>query len=67
MKIQNYGEWDGDKPGGHHPSACTCYRCDEERLAKEAAEEEDRRVAEYDRRVAAPETSKTPSQLIRRW
>ena len=37
---------------GYHPPACTCYRCNEERLARETAEEEDRRVAEYDRRMA---------------
>ena len=52
LKIQNYGEWEGDRPRGPHPPACTCYKCNEERLAKEAAEAEDRRVAEYDRRVA---------------
>ena len=48
MRIQNYG----DHRGRPHPPNCTCWRCNEERLAKEAAEEEDRRVAEYDRRVA---------------
>ena len=52
MKIQNYGDWQGDKPGGHHPPACTCYRCNEERRQLEAAKEEERRVAEYDRRMA---------------
>ena len=52
MKIQNYGEWKGDKPGGHHPPACTCYRCNEERRRLEASKEEERRVKEYDRRVA---------------
>ena len=51
LKIQNYGEWKGDGPGGHHPPACTCYRCNEQRQAEEAAQEEGRRVAEYDRRV----------------
>ena len=52
VRIQNYGEWKGDKPGGHHPPACTCYRCNEERRAEEAAKEEERRAKEYDRRVA---------------
>ena len=51
MKIQNYGEWKGDRSGGHHPPACTCYRCNEERRAEEAAKEEERRVKEYDKRV----------------
>ena len=51
LKIQNYGEWKGDGPGGHHPPACTCYSCNEQRQAEEAAQEEGRRVAEYDRRV----------------
>ena len=53
MKIQNYGGWKGDRPGGHHPPACTCYKCNEERRRLEASKEEERRVAEYDRRVAA--------------
>ena len=52
LKIQNYGEWRGDRRGGHHPPACTCYRCNEERRRIEASKEEERRVAEYDRRVA---------------
>ena len=60
MKIQNYGDWEGDKPRGHHPPACTCYRCNEERLAKEAAKEEERRAAEYDRRVAQSQTRDRP-------
>ena len=37
---------------GHHPPACTCYRCNEQRLVEEATREEERRVAEYNRRVA---------------
>ena len=55
MRIQNYGDDGNDrrrKVRGYHPPACTCFRCNEERLAKEAAEEEQRRVAEYDRRMA---------------
>ena len=56
LKIQNYGDWAGDKRGGHHPPACTCYGCNEERrrleASLEASKEEERRVAEYDRRVA---------------
>ena len=46
MKIQNYGDWKGDKPGGHHPPACTCYRCNKERRQgeQEAAKEEAQRV-----------------------
>ena len=48
MKIQNYGDWKGDKRGGHHPPACTCYRCNEERRQREqeAAKEEAQRVVE---------------------
>ena len=52
LKIQNYGEWEGDKPGGYHPPACTCVKCNEERRQLEASQEEERRVKEYDRRVA---------------
>ena len=68
MKIQNYGDWKGDKRGGHHPPACTCYRCNEQRRAEDAAQEEARRVAEYDRRVAEsreraqPKTRKMPTR-----
>ena len=52
LKIQNYGEWKGDGPRGHHPPACTCYRCNEQRQAEEAGQEEERRAKEYDRRAA---------------
>ena len=56
MRIQNYGD-DGDERRrrlrGYHPPACTCFRCNEERLAKEVADEEGRRAGEYDRRIAA--------------
>ena len=52
MKIQNYGDWKGDKPVGHHPPACTCYRCNEKLRQLEASKEEERRAKEYDRRVA---------------
>ena len=48
-KIQNYDNF-GEK-SGYHPPACTCYRCNEERLARAADGEEGRRAAEYDRRV----------------
>ena len=48
LKIQNYGDWEGDKSGGHHPPACTCVQCTEQRLRLE----EERRAEEYDRRVA---------------
>ncbi len=51
MRVQNYGNWKGDRKGGHHPPACTCYRCNEQRREEEAAQEETRRAAEYDRRV----------------
>ena len=37
LKVQNYGEWLGDKPGGHHPPACTCVDCNEGRKQQEAA------------------------------
>ena len=57
LKIQNYGDWEGDKRGGHHPPACTCYACNEERQRMEAyKEEEEWRVAEYDRRVVQTRT-----------
>ena len=71
LKIQNYGDWKGDKPGGHHPPACTCYQCNEERRQAEASEEEERRVKEYDRRTAEtqarsggekPKSNRSPSQ-----
>ena len=26
LKIQDYGDWEGDKSGGRHPPACTCVR-----------------------------------------
>ena len=29
LKIQNYGNWEGDRKGGHHPPNCTCYGCNE--------------------------------------
>ena len=34
LKIGNYGNWEGDRPGqrpggGYHPPACTCYTCNE--------------------------------------
>ena len=38
MKIPNYGEWAGDKKGGHHPPACTCFQCNEQRNKETAAE-----------------------------
>ena len=56
LKIPNYGDWAGDKEGGHHPPACTCYGCNEERRRLEASKEEERRAAEYDRRVARTRT-----------
>ncbi len=52
LKIPNYGDWGGDGVRGYHPPACTCYRCNEERRRVETSKEEERRVAEYDRRVA---------------
>ena len=48
LKIPNYG---GDDRRGYHPPACTCFACNEERLQREANEEDARRAAEYDRRV----------------
>ena len=56
LKIPNYGDWEGDKRGGHHPPACTCYDCNEERRRLEASREEEHRAAEYDRRVARTRT-----------
>lgn len=34
LKVQNYGEWDGERRNlsGHHPPACTCYRCNEAKM-----------------------------------
>ena len=52
MKVPNYGQWEGDQPGGHHPPACTCYACNELKLRRQTAEEEQRRSAEYERRIA---------------
>ncbi len=34
LKIQNYGEWAGDKRGGHHPPACTCFNCNERKRSR---------------------------------
>ena len=61
MKIQNYGDWEGDRHGGHHPPACTCVRCTERRLRQE----EERRTEEYAKRVARaqpprPDTRRPP-------
>ena len=36
LKIQNYGDWDGETKRGHHPPNCTCYGCNEERTAPTA-------------------------------
>ena len=58
MKIQNYGEWKGSKARGHHPPACTCYQCNEEQRRLKASEEEERRVKEYDKRVAENQARK---------
>ena len=38
MKVQNYGDWRGDRRGGHHPPACTCYKCNEERNKQTAVD-----------------------------
>ena len=47
---------------GYHPHACRCYQCNEQRrdegAAQAAAQEEARRVAEYDRRVAEDRRAK---------
>ena len=62
LRIQNYGDGENEKRRklrGYHPPACTCFACNEEQLTAEAAKEEERRVAEYDRRVAS---SQAPSQ-----
>lgn len=83
MRIQNYGDDGNDrrpKLRGYHPPACTCFRCNEERLAKEAAEEEQRRVAEYDKRVVRAQSkgaqmrsgnrdreANAPTASLRRW
>ena len=41
LKIGNYGNWKGDRPGqrpggGYHPPACTCYTCNEGRTRRAA-------------------------------
>ena len=56
LKVPNYGDWEGDKFGGHHPPACTCYDCNEERRRLEASKEEEHRAAEYERRVGRTRT-----------
>ena len=61
MKIPNYGETPGDGPG-YHPPACTCFACNEVRLRREASQEEERRAAEYDRRVDLAGTGTGPRQ-----
>ena len=66
LRIENYGEWRGDRRGGHHPPACTCYRCNEERRRVEASKQEERRVAEYDRRVAENQRITKAGQNMRR-
>ncbi len=38
LRIGNYGEWSGDRPGGHHPPACTCFDCNEAQNNKDATE-----------------------------
>ena len=62
MKIQNYGDWKGDKPGGHHPPACTCYRCNEERRQLEAFKEEEHRVEESKARSRDKKQQGRPSR-----
>lgn len=62
-KIQNYDDF-GEKEG-YHPPACTCVQCNEERRDREAAEEEDRRVAEYDRRIAESEARSQAQSRMR--
>ena len=38
LRISNYGNWEGERPDGHHPPACTCVACNEERHRQEAAD-----------------------------
>ena len=52
LKIQNYGEWEGDRPG-YHPPACTCYECNEGRRRQKAAAAI-RQAEESIRQPAAP-------------
>ena len=42
LKIGNYGNWEGGRPGnrpgsGYHPHACTCYTCNEGRRRRRQA------------------------------
>ena len=52
MKIPNYGEYEKGELRGYHPPACTCFDCNEVRIALEAAAAEERRMDEYERRLA---------------
>ena len=61
-RIQNYGDFGGDRVRGHHPPACTCYNCNEERRRLEASKEEERRAAEYDQRVAETSQRDQPAK-----
>ena len=65
LKIPNYGEWAGDKKGGHHPPACTCFQCNEQRNKETAAElaaevEERLRGTGRDQRQTAPVRNLSP-------
>ena len=53
LKVQNYGEWDGERRNqrGYHPPACTCYRCNEAKMPVR----ETRRPGQADSAPAAPQ------------
>lgn len=60
LKAPNYGEWDGERRNltGHHPPACTCYRCNE---AKSAGQE-NRRPPQAASGPAAPTQQAAPAR-----
>ena len=61
LRLGNYGEWEGDRPGGHHPPACTCYECNEGRNRRNAAETS----ARYDARLRAVQRRRTLTETRR--
>ena len=72
LKIQNYGEWEGDKPGGHHPPACSCHDCNEGRRTQDTAiggqraAAAVRQVEEVLRKPAQPQQVASPKQPLTR-
>ena len=63
LGIQNYGEWEGDKPAGHHPPACTCYRCNEGRMRRPSRAQASERTAAQPNGVSAPARPRRKASL----